>query len=996
MDNKIIFVRTSKGDDEMHNRTSHLPGDVKRALLMVDGTATFGEIKKRAAPSMRASLGDMFRELEKGGFIQDKDVVGKSPKMAVPPKMSAPTKMSAPGKMSVPGKMSTPQKQQTVEDDGGELDFLTGFPVTPPETPALVSDNDRNLRAEAEENSRKEIEAAKIKAQREAEAILRKAEQEAAKIREETARRASGEAEAVRLKAEQEATRARNELESDKLKNDQDSKLRLEAAIKEQQQAAEALRSKTAQETQKARDEFEAARLKAEQETKRSLEAAAKAREQAEAARAKAEQEAQRVRDELEAARLKVEQEAKRVRDELEAARVKAEQEAKLRLEAAARERAQAEAARVKAEQEAAKLQAELEAARLKAEQEADARREAAAKAQARIKAEEDAAQARIVAELLAKQEQQAAPAAKPGAFAFDAFQIEEPQLSAEPPKAQPPAQKTEPAEAAPAARKQDTFAFDSFHVDEAQSPAEPHKEPQPAQTDVGQSAKRSTAESEQVESKPDKETIKREAQERIAAEQRIAAEKQAQALADAQANQLAEVQAKVWADAEQRALEVAKANAGRAIYQAESPLPETSPAKKPAAAARVPRKPFAWGKLVGFFFKLGIFLLVLLACALFIVPYVLPMRDYMPRVQQLLSEKLHQPVHIGYLSGRILPMPRLELGEIYIGDAKQFQAKDAQINFSLAGLFIDEKPISSIEFKEVKVRSAWVRNAADWLQQIARDRQYPVSSMLISQGTLDADAFQLTGIEGELVFSPAGKFTQANLRAEGGKLTLGLNATAENKLQAAITVRGSTLPLLPHWVFDELTAKGELSNDELQISNYDARIMGGVVQGIASINWRSGWRAQGTLNAKSIPMQNMSKLLDGNVDGAARFKMTSADLAGLTDSAVLDGSFTAVNGMISGMDIVETARMRSRENLHGGRTHFDALNGVISYADNTYHFKQVRVDAGVLNATATFDVTRQQLSGKMNVNLSMHDGAGAVDLKMGGAIDNPTLLYAP
>ncbi|HSM98230.1 MAG TPA: hypothetical protein VLS47_04380, partial [Gallionella sp.] len=257
-------------------------------------------------------------------------------------------------------------------------------------------------------------------------------------------------------------------------------------------------------------------------------------------------------------------------------------------------------------------------------------------------------------------------------------------------------------------------------------------------------------------------------------------------------------------------------------------------------------------------------------------------------------------------------------------------------------------------------------------------------------------DAFQLTGIEGELVFSPAGKFTQANLRAEGGKLALGLNAAAENKLQAAITVRGSALPLLPHWVFDELTAKGELSSDELQISNYDARIMGGAVQGIASINWRSGWRAQGTLNAKSIPIQNMSKLLDGNVDGAARFKMTSADLAGLTDSAVLDGSFTAVNGMIGGMDIVETARMRSRENLHGGRTHFDALNGVITYADNTYHFKQVRVDAGVLNATATFDVTGQQLSGKMNVNLSMHDGAGAVDLKMGGAIDNPTLLYAP
>jgi hypothetical protein len=149
-------------------------------------------------------------------------------------------------------------------------------------------------------------------------------------------------------------------------------------------------------------------------------------------------------------------------------------------------------------------------------------------------------------------------------------------------------------------------------------------------------------------------------------------------------------------------------------------------------------------------------------------------------------------------------------------------------------------------------------------------------------------------------------------------------------------------------------------------------------------------------LNAKTITMQRLSKLLDGNVDGSARFKMATADLAGLTDSVILDGSFTAMNGMISGMDIVEAARMRSRENLPGGRTHFDELSGVISYANNIYHFKQVKVTAGVLNAIATFDVTKQQLSGKMNVSLSMHNAMAPVELQMGGAIDNPTLRYAP
>ncbi len=53
---------------------------------------------------------------------------------------------------------------------------------------------------------------------------------------------------------------------------------------------------------------------------------------------------------------------------------------------------------------------------------------------------------------------------------------------------------------------------------------------------------------------------------------------------------------------------------------------------------------------------------------------------------------------------------------------------------------------------------------------------------MVITNGTLDADAFSLSGIEGKLDFDPDGKFTQANLRANGGKYTLGINATPENK----------------------------------------------------------------------------------------------------------------------------------------------------------------------------------------------------------------------
>ena len=969
MDNKSIFVKTSKGEDETHGKTSHLPDSLKRALLMVDGTSTFSEISKRAAPSMRASLGEMFEELEKTGFIQDKDKVGKAPRIAVPPKMS------------VPGKMAKPHKQEPVADDAGELDFLTGFPVTPPEKPAIVPDNTKSLMAQAEERSRQHIEAEKIKAekikaQKEAEATRRNAEQEAARIREETMRRAKEEAEATRLKAEQEARRLREAAQAPKLDTGKDASQLLEDAIKAQQQEAEAKRLQAQQQAGKGHEAIESAKLKSEQDAKQHLEAAL--REQQLAA---------------EAARLLAEQQVRKEREELEAARLKIEQESRMRLEAAARERERAEAARIKAEQEAAQILIEMEMAKLKAEQEAKARIEAEAKELARIKAEEEAA-ARQAAELLARQEREAVAreAAERAAEAREAA-----------------ARATEAREAAARAAKaieespaagSAGFAFDQFQIEEPQNLAEPRKDRSPAQ--------KSGAASEMARSKLDQEQKQREEQQRIAAEaqaREIAeaeakakeeAEAQAREIADAQAREIAEAQAKVWAEAEQRALETAKANAALAAHQADYSQAETRHVEKPVRVARVRREPFAWGKLAGFFFKLGLFLLVLLAAVLFIVPYVLPTRDYMPKVQQLLSARLHQPVHLGNLSGRILPMPRLDLGEIYIGDAKQFQAVDAQINFDLMGLFTDAKPISSVVFHGVKVRGPWVRNVAEWLQQLASDNQYPVRRMVISNGTLDADAFQLTGVEGSLNFTPAGKFTQADLRAESGKFSMDLMAAPGNKFQTTITVRNGALPLLPNWSFDELVAKGELSNDELLIKNFDARILGGTVQGDATINWRSGWRAQGALSAKAIIMQNISKLLDGKIEGSARFKMASMDLAGLADSAALDGSFNASDGLISGMAIVETARMRSKEHLPGGRTRYDKLGGDVSYANDIYHFKQVKIDAGVMDATATFDVTKQQLSGKMNVKLSIQDTVAPVVLQMGGATDSPTLRYAP
>jgi hypothetical protein len=187
----------------------------------------------------------------------------------------------------------------------------------------------------------------------------------------------------------------------------------LAGALQSQAEAADAAQKAAVEEAAAAlaAANAEAARIRAEQEAE-AASAERLAAQEAEAARLKAEEEA-------ESARIAAE---KLVAEEAEAARLKAEEEA-ARLAAEKLAAEEAEAARLKAEEEAeaARIAAEklvteeAEAARLKAEEEAEAARIAAEKLAAeeaeaaRLKAEEEAEAARIAAEKLAAEEAEAA-----------------------------------------------------------------------------------------------------------------------------------------------------------------------------------------------------------------------------------------------------------------------------------------------------------------------------------------------------------------------------------------------------------------------------------------------------------------------------------------------------------------------------------------------------------------------------------------------------------
>lgn len=825
MDSNTVFVRTSKGEDEAQSRTAHLPGDIRRALLVVDGVATYGELSKRAAPSLRASLGAMLEELERDGYIRDKSAAIHPPKMAFQPKLVVPKTKFAPPKQEI-------SEEGKPAEDSGDLDFLTGFtPAAPRSREAGAPQptaGEEGLRADAVE-----------KTGLESEATLRTREEAAARLRE------------------------------------------------------------------------------AEREKER-IAAEARAREKA----------------------------ARHAAAEAAAARAKAEQ--------ALKDRQEAEAVRKKGEQEAARQREAVGAGN------------------------------------------QAASTSE--AFAFESFQLEGSrpiEASHEPPG---PVQKTTTPEPA-SAGKAGTFTFDAFEVEPAQQqPVAPAREPGPQErggaraADAGEMPQPVQREAAPPVAEtpsragPTDEEIERATQERIATERRLEEE----ALA---AKKQAEAQAKAHAEAKKRAEEAAKAQFEQAARRVEHA--ERAPsAAKAAQVVRRRREPITLGRVLGFMLKAGFALAVLLLGVLFAVPYVMPTQDYVPKVEKFLSAKLSQPVRIGRLSGRVVPTPRLELGEVQIGSAKQLEAEQVLVDFAFRGLVIEAKPVNRVEFRGARVTGAGLQNVSTWMQRLAEDIQYPVARIVFMQGSLNSGAVQLTDVEGALNFGKIGEFTNGRLSANGGRYVLGMIAGAGGRLNVDITVRGSALPLLPKWHFDELTAKGELSSKGLSISDFRGSMLDGFLQGKANIDWRSGWTAQGALVAKTISMRHLNKLLEGDVDGSGRFRMSSGRLDALADAPVLDGSFASRKGVIHGVDVIETARTYSRGHLPGGRTHYDEMSGSLAYAGDTLRLKQVRITSNVLDATATLNIHGQEVSGSTVAKLAIEQGMKPVTLQINGTLDGPTLRF--
>jgi hypothetical protein len=970
MDKKTIYIKTAKGEQEAANLSS----DLKRILSLIDSKSKADELAKRAPPSLRENWNEILSELIAGGYIVDINQTHAELKLAKPKFNPLNMFGSKPAEIFVP----KPAAQPPTDD----LDFSAMSATRAPDAAELAA-----KQKAAAEQGRADLEASVAAAKAKANAEAATKAQAKAKLEAEIAARARAEAE---VKAKQEAL----------LREQAETKAKQEAALKLQVQH-EAARAKAAQDVAaRAKSEAEA-RVRAEIEAaaRAQQETEAKTKREAEAARLKVEQESLRIKAELEAAakakaeaeaaRLRAEEESARVRAELEAAKARAEAEAKaliearIRREAEEKARQEAEAARKKAEEEAARVRAELEAAKARAEAEAKALAEARIRREAEEKARQEAEAVRMKAEeeaALIKAEQEAVAKVRAEAVAKAAAkrQAEEDAKSVvaltEQEVLAPAAEEGAVPSAAPAFEiKLDGFLAGMDAVNQTVAPVVHNETLENAggEEKAGQEAERRAAAEAKAEA--EKSAVKNAAVEMARLkEEAAAARRKAEEDRRRQAEEqyLAEEQAKSWAEAEQRA----KAQAVYEVEQAAQQAALFHAKGKKKTIVRTHRKPLPLGKIA--------FGLVALAVVLIgVLPYLYPLNEYIAPLEQRLSAQLKQPVHIGRMSASSLP-PMLRLQNVTVGNVQEVKVGSVVLNFDVFSLLSEAKVISNAELEDVSIEGRLLDKQAASLKLLGSDVKYPVRHLTLHRVKIVTDEVALPIFSGIADIDVQGVFSRVSLHSADDKLGIDLQSN-QGHWQLGVNLKESPLPFMPDVVFSDLSAKGDLSDGEVNFTAMDAHIYNGILLGSAKLNWRKGWQLQGNLEAKTFDLDKMfPKLhLEGEMFGEGTFSMTGAKLSQMDDDPHLDGTFTVKKGTFN-VDMVETARLLSRENLVGGRTHFDDMIGQVRLENHTVHFRQLKIVSGMLSSNGSFDVSSSnQLSGNFNTEIKMRAGNNQMTL---------------
>jgi uncharacterized protein involved in outer membrane biogenesis len=352
-----------------------------------------------------------------------------------------------------------------------------------------------------------------------------------------------------------------------------------------------------------------------------------------------------------------------------------------------------------------------------------------------------------------------------------------------------------------------------------------------------------------------------------------------------------------------------------------------------------------------------------------------MPMSGYIPAVEKLASDHIQEPVTIQSMRISALSGFDITLENVKIGTTQDVSLTSVTLSPEIGSLFGGQKVIRSIRAEGGTVAREVLSRLPKWFDASVADKAVQVGEIRLVGIKPDMRDFELPAMDADIRLNPDQTIRQARVSTSDGKLAVEI-VPAGAELQVSITGSNWTPPLGPPLELVDLTAKGVVSNGSLKVSEWDARLYEGVAKGKAEVSWRDGWAAQTEFEfarlevAQLLAVFTRTARTSGTAEGKGSITMQSGALPALFDNPKAEVSFAAKRGNVDGVDLVR-ALQAGREGTQGGSTKFEELTGSLTLANGRYQYRNLKLGAGILTATGSFDIApNQEVGGRVYVEL--------------------------
>lgn len=403
-------------------------------------------------------------------------------------------------------------------------------------------------------------------------------------------------------------------------------------------------------------------------------------------------------------------------------------------------------------------------------------------------------------------------------------------------------------------------------------------------------------------------------------------------------------------------------------------------------------------------FKRLSVGVCVLLAM-LVVLPFLIPLNEYLPAIERQVSARLGEPVKISDLHLAVLPQPHLTVDGITVGKGGDIKVGKVTVTPALLSLLDSTKVINSLEIDGLVLTRKAIDKIPLWMKSDDKPGapQQPqlvsLRSIRLDDALIKLDKASFGPFDAQIRLGGNNQPEQASIATKDGKLKVIVRPEKSNFAIDA-SAKAWKLPAGPAILFDELTIKGVATTNDANFSQISARLYGGSAVGKSSVSWRKGLQLNGNFTLSGVELRSLVPLLapgkkmSGRLDAKPVFSAAAASAPQLAQALRLDTPFNVSNGVLYGVDIQKAATSLVKQGDSGGETRFEELSGQLAMDRGAYRFTRIKIASGSLAANGNVSVSSQkELSGRINAQVTLAGASANVPLNVSGTLDSPLLF---